>query len=174
MNITLIGMSGVGKSRIGKLLSNKLNYSFIDIDRIIEKDNNKKLQDLIDCLGDEKFLKLEENAIMSIGKASNSVICPGGSSIYSDRAMNFLKSISEIVFLNASLEEIKRRTVDFSERGIVGLKEKGLEKLFEERLPLYKRYASMTIDLRDFNDEVIVDMIIEKRARGNFSSLFHP
>jgi shikimate kinase len=75
--------------------------------------------------------------------------------------MNFLKSISKIVFLNASLEEIKRHTVDFSGRGIVGLKEKGLDRLFEERLPLYKRYAGVTIDLKDFNDEIIVHMIIE-------------
>ena len=161
MNITLIGMSGVGKSRIGKLLSTKLNYSFIDIDRIIEMDTSKKLQEIVDCLGDEKFLKLEENAIMGIRKISNSVISPGGSSIYSERAMNFLKSTSKIVFLNASLEEIKRHIVDFSGRGIVGLKKKGIERLFEERLPLYKRYAGVTIDLKDFNDEVIVHMIIE-------------
>ena len=138
-----------------------MNYTFIDIDRKIEMDNSKKLQNIVDCLGDEKFLKLEENAIMGIGKISNSVISPGGSSIYSERAMNFLKSISKIVFLNASLEEIKRHTVDFSGRGIVGLKEKGLDRLFEERLPLYKRYAGVTIDLKDFNDEVIVHMIIE-------------
>jgi len=161
MNITLIGMSGVGKSRIGKLLSTKLNYSFIDIDRIIEMGYSKKLQEIVDCLGDEKFLKLEENAIMGIRKISNSVISPGGSSIYSERAMNFLKSTSKIVFLNASLEEIKRHIVDFSGRGIVGLKKKGIERLFEERLPLYKRYAGVTIDLKDFNDEVIVHMIIE-------------
>jgi len=161
MNITLIGMSGVGKSRIGRLLSKKLSYSFIDIDRIIEKTNGKKLQEIIDCLDEEKFLKLEEKAIISIGKPSNSVISPGGSSIYSDRGMNFLRSISIIVFLNASLEEIKRRTADFSERGIVGLKEKGLEKLFEERQPLYKRYADITIDLNEFNEEIIASTIVK-------------
>jgi shikimate kinase len=167
MNITLIGMSGAGKSRIGKLLSKRLNYGFIEIDRIIEKDIDKKLQDIIDSLGDEEFLKLEEKAIMSIGKTRNSVISPGGSSIYSDRAMCFLKSISKIVFLNASLEEIKKRTVDFSERGIVGLKEKGLEKLFEERLPLYQRYTDMTIDPKNFNDETVVNIIVTKILGAN-------
>ncbi len=161
MNITLIGMSGVGKSRIGELLASKLNYSFIDIDRIIETGYNRKLQDLIDFLGDEKFLKVEEKAIMNMGKIKNSVVSPGGSSIYSDKAMSFLKSISKIIFLNASLEEIKKRTMDFSDRGIVGLKEKGLDKLFDERLPLYKKYANVTIDLKGFSDAVIVDMIIE-------------
>lgn len=161
MNVTLIGMSGVGKSKIGKLLSTKLNYEFIDVDRAIERDNGGKLQDILDSLGNENFLRLEESAIMGIGKVSNSVISPGGSSIYSDRAMTFLKGISKIVFLNASLQEIKRRTPDFSGRGIIGLKEKGLENLFEERLPLYRKYADVTIDLDDFGDEAIVNMIVK-------------
>jgi shikimate kinase len=74
--------------------------------------------------------------------------------------MLFLKSISKIVFLNASLQDIKRRPVDFSERGIIGLKEKGLPALFNERLPLYKKYADVTIDLEDFNKDSIAELII--------------
>jgi len=162
MNITLIGMSGVGKSRIGRLLSKKLNYNFIDIDRLIETNYNRKLQELIDCIGDEKFLEVEEQEILSIKKTNNSIISPGGSAIYSDRAMNFLKSISTIVFLNASLQEIKTRAGSFSKRGIVGLKEKGMEKLFEERLPFYKRYADITVNVEEFDPELIANMIIER------------
>ncbi len=162
MNVALIGMSGVGKSRIGKLLSERLNYCFIDIDRVIEKDYGRKLQELIDSLGDEKFLQLEENAILDIGEARDSVISPGGSAVYSDKAMDFLKGISKIVFLSASLEEIRRRTVDFSDRGIVGLKERGLERLFLERLPLYRRYADITIELNGLDDDSIVDVIVER------------
>jgi shikimate kinase len=162
MNITLIGMSGVGKSRIGRLLSRKLNYDYLDIDRLIEQRNNKKLQELIDCIGDEKFLEVEENAILSIRMANKLVICPGGSAVYSERAMNFLKNISKIVFLNTSLEEIRARTGNFSRRGIVGLKEKGLEKLFEERLPFYKRYADITVEIKDFDAELIANMIIDR------------
>ncbi len=160
MNITLIGMSGVGKTRIGSLLSAKLSYRFIDIDAIIEKNSGKKLQELIDCLGDEEFLKMEENAILNITDTNSTVISPGGSAIYSEKAMKFLKSISTVVFLDASLDEIKTRTADFSERGIVGLKEKGLEGLFEERLPLYRKYADITVDVEGFNDEKIVDILI--------------
>jgi shikimate kinase len=162
MNITLIGMSGVGKSRIGRLLSKRLNYNFVDVDRLIEQRNNKKLQELIDCLGDEKFVEVEENTILSIEITNNSVISPGGSSIYSERAMDFLKSISKIVFLNASLEDIKSRARNFSTRGIVGLKEKGLENLFGERLPFYKKYADITIDVKDLDAEVITSIIIER------------
>jgi shikimate kinase len=87
------------------------------------------------------------------------VISPGGSSIYSEKAMNFLKTISKIVFLNATLEEIKKRTSNFSKRGIVGL-EMGLEKLFDERLPLYRKYADITIDLKSgYSDESVVNRI---------------
>ena len=161
MNITLIGMSGVGKSRIGRELSNKVGYNFIDIDEIIERNSDKKLQEMIDGLGNEKFLKIEEEAILGIGRIDNSVISPGGSSIYSERAMNFLKSISKIVFLSATLQEIKNRTSNFSKRGIVGL-ERGLEKLFEERLPLYRKYADITIDLKSgYSDESVVNKIVK-------------
>jgi shikimate kinase len=161
MNITLIGMSGVGKSHIGRELSSKVGYNFIDIDEIIERSSGKKLQEMIDELGNEKFLKIEEKAILGIGRIDNSVISPGGSSIYSEKAMNFLKSISKIVFLSATLEEIKKRTSNFSKRGIVGL-ERGLEKIFDERLPLYRKYADITIDLKSgYSDESVVNKIVK-------------
>ena len=160
MNITLIGMSGVGKSRIGRELAYKVGYNFIDIDEIIERRSGKKLQQMIDELGNEKFLKIEEKAILGIGRIDNSVISPGGSSIYSEKAMNFLKTISKIVFLNATLEEIKERTSNFSKRGIVGI-EKGLEKLLDERLPLYRKYANITINLKSgYSDESVVNRIV--------------
>ena len=161
MNITLIGMSGVGKSGIGKELSNRVGYNFIDIDEIIEKSSGKKLQEMIDELGNEKFLKTEEKAILGIGRIENSVISPGGSAIYSEMAMSFLKSISKIVFLDATLEEIEKRNLDFSKRGIVGL-EKGLEKLLDERLPLYRKYADITIDLKNgYSYDSVVNRIVK-------------
>lgn len=162
MNITLIGMSGVGKSSIGQLLAQKLHYCFIDIDSVMEKDSGMKLQELIDYLGDAKFIKAEERAILSLGVICDTVISPGGSAIYSESAMEFLKGTSTVVFLNASLDEIKKRTLNFSGRGIVGLKKKGLERLFEERQPLYRKYADVTIDIEKCSAEQIVDMLIER------------
>jgi shikimate kinase len=165
MNITLIGMSGVGKSRIGQLLAQKLHFSFIDIDRVMEKNSGRKLQELVDCLGDMKFIEAEEIAILDIGKVSDTVISPGGSAIYSEKAMTLLKGISKVVFLSAALAEIEKRTVNFSERGIVGLKEKGINRLFEERLPLYLKYADVTVDIEGCSDQAIVDMLVEKVCR---------
>jgi len=161
MNVTLIGMSGVGKSHIGALLAERLNYRFIDVDRVIEEAQHAKVRDLVDDLGDAKFLELEENAVLGLGEVCNSVIASGGSSVYSEQVMAFLKGISKVVFLDASLEEIKRHTADFSGRGIVGLKQRGLEVVFSERQPLYRRYADVTVDVTGLSDEAVVDRIIE-------------
>jgi len=163
MNITLIGMPGVGKSVIGKELAKRLNYRFLDIDEIIEKKTKLKLQQIIDNFGDDKFLETEEKTILELGKFDNCIISPGGSVVYSAEAMKFLKKNSVVVFLDFSLKSIKNRISNFSTRGIVGLKKKGLEALFNERVTLYKKYADITVKMsEDFDINGAVRNIIHK------------
>jgi shikimate kinase len=161
MKITLIGMSGAGKSLVGKELSKVLKYQFIDINKIIEKKYNKTLQKLIEEIGKKKFLKLEEETVLEINKTHDLVIASGGSVVYSEKAINYLKKISKIVFLDVPLNEIKKRIQDFSKRGIAGL-EDGLEKVFEERYQLYKKYADITIKIQEnFDLNMIINTIIK-------------
>ncbi len=163
MNITLIGMPGVGKSTIGRNLARKLGCKFVDIDKIIEKKTKLKLQKVLDKLGDKKFLQLEEETILELGNFENCLISPGGSAIYSTKAMKFLREKSIIIFLDDSLENIRSRISNFSTRGIVGLKKKNLKKLFNGRRILYKKYADITIKMpKNFNLGKIVKDIIEK------------
>ncbi len=165
MIVCLVGMSGVGKSRVGWFLAERLGYGFVDVDRVIEEAQGRRLRDLVDDLGDEKFLELEEEAVLGLGVVSDSVIASGGSLVYSERAMAFLKRISVVVFLDASLAEIRRRTADFSGRGIVGLKARGLEAVFLERLPLYRRYADVTINVEGLSEEAVVERVVEAIAK---------
>ena len=162
MNITLIGMAGVGKSKVGRVLAKKLNYDFIDVDEIIEKNSKLKLQQIIDQFGDDEFMKIEEKAILGLGKLNNCIVSPGGSAAYSANAMEFLKKISVVVFLNAPfivVDKVKNRLT----RGIVGLKGKGLRSLFEERLPLYRKYADVILDLdEDYEIEGVAEEILER------------
>lgn len=144
MNIALIRMPGSGKSTIGAELAKMLSYNFIDIDKIIEDKKRKSLQSILDEIGDSKFIALEEEVIIEL-KISNSVLSPGGSAVYSDRAMRHLKSISKIVFLDVQLQEIKKRVSNISARGIVGLRNKTIDDVYRERLPLYKQYADYVI-----------------------------
>lgn len=148
MNITLIGMAGAGKSTIGKELAKRLNYTFIDVDRLITEKTGMPLQVLIDKQGDSALIRFEEEAILGLSNLDNCIISPGGSVIYSREAMRHLKEISKIVFLDAPFRSIVKRIPNARKRGIVGLRDRSLKELFEERLILYNKYADFSIKIR--------------------------
>lgn len=162
MNITLIGMAGAGKSTIGRALAKRLNYTFIDIDGLIIERTGMPLQALIDRQGDSALLQLEEEAILGLGQVDNCIISPGGSVVYSKEAMKHLKEISKIVFLDAPFRSIVKRIPNARKRGIVGLKDRSLKELFEERLTLYNKYADLSIKIREReNVQRLVERIIK-------------
>ncbi|MFH1062607.1 MAG: shikimate kinase [Candidatus Omnitrophota bacterium] len=155
MNITLIGMPGVGKSSIGKQLAKSLQFTFLDSDHIIEKTAKMSLQQIIDLDGEAAFLDLEKKTIINLGDIDNYVLCPGGSVVYSDEAMLFLKKHSLIVFLDKKLENIKAQIPDIAMRGIIGLKGMSLQDLYIQRRPLYEKYADISLKLSS-NSDVLV------------------
>ena len=160
-NITLIGMPGVGKSSIGKKLAKKLKYKFVDLDLEIQKREGKSIQKLLSLLGNKGLVKLEEREALGLDyKTQKMIISPGGSIVYSKKAMDFLKKHSIIIFLDAPLKEINRRINNLNERGIVGI-ERGLEELYQERNKLYKKYAEIMIDTEKFDSGRIIKSIIE-------------
>ncbi|MDW5550867.1 shikimate kinase [Methanosarcina sp.] len=162
MNITLIGMAGAGKSTIGRALAKHLGYTFIDVDHLIRKKTGMPLQTLIDKEGDVAFIRFEEEAILRIEQVERSVISPGGSVIYSEKAMTHLKTISKIIFLDTAFRSIAKRLPNARKRGIVGLRDRSLKELFEERVVLYQKYADFSIKLNGKeNIQEITEKIIE-------------
>lgn len=161
MNIVLIGMSGAGKSTLGVLLAKALGIDFIDTDIIIQKSENSLLQEIIDNKGIEEFLKIEEKILSNL-EIDNAVIATGGSAVYSEKAMNSLKKNGQIVYLHVPFVEIKRRLDNIKTRGIVMREGKSLNDVFEERMPLYQKYADKTIDCSDKDIEHCVSEIIKK------------
>lgn len=162
MNITLIGMAGAGKSTIGRALAKRLGYTFIDVDHLIRENTGMPLQTLIDKEGDSAFIRFEEEAILSLKQIDRSVISPGGSVIYSEKAMNHLKKISKIIFLDTAFRSIARRLPNARKRGIVGLRDRSLKELFEERKGFYQKYADFSIKLKGReNIQDIAEMIVE-------------
>ena len=162
MNVTLIGMTGVGKTSLGQELAKRLDFRFIDVDALIEKKFNLILQEIVDQQGDQSFIEIEEQAVLGLDPLDRSVISPGGSVVYSAKAMEFLSQNSIVIFLDASFESIKKRIHNQSSRGIIGLKGRRLQDLFEERRPLYQKYAERTIVLRDDLDrDAVVKEILQ-------------
>ena len=144
MVITFVGMPGCGKSCMGRAMSGKLKMKLIDSDKLIEKRYGKKLQELIDELGVVEFRRIEEEVLLSI-EGDNLIISTGGSAVYSEAGMNHLKELGKIFYLFCSYETVRERIGDFSKRGIVLKPGQTIKDLFDERAPLYKKYADVTI-----------------------------
>ena len=133
-NIILIGMPGAGKSTIGVVLAKRLGFSFLDTDLVIQEKQKMLLHEILDEYGQDGFNEVE-NAILSEIFAKNSIIATGGSAVYGKDAMQKI-----------SYEELEHRLGDLEERGVSMKEGQTLRSLYEERLPLYEKYAEDTID----------------------------
>lgn len=145
MIITLIGMPACGKSCMGRALSRKLKMKNIDGDKVIEKRTGRALQDIIDNDGLDAFKKIEEETLLSIDE-DNIILSPGGSAVYYERAMNYLRSKGPIVYIYVGVENIIKRLGDFSKRGIAMRPDQTIYDLYRERSALFEKYADITIN----------------------------
>ncbi|MGE4169258.1 MAG: shikimate kinase [Candidatus Margulisiibacteriota bacterium] len=162
MVITLIGMPGVGKTELGKRLAKLMDYGFIDPDQLIRQRTHQDLIDIIDRSGTDAMMRIEEETILNLTHLARMVLAPGGSVVYSQKAMRHLKKQSIIVYLQDSFENIQRRVTDAAKRGIVGLKEKGFEAVFAERQPLYEKYADHVFRLEgDFDPDAWAQQLFQ-------------
>ncbi|MDD1703348.1 MAG: shikimate kinase [Methanoregula sp.] len=162
-NIILIGMPGAGKSTVGVILAKTLGQNFIDTDIAIQEDSGKLLQEIIDTEGPGAFLKIEERTILS-RHFHNSVIATGGSVVFSGKAMEYLKAEGVVVYLKISFEEMVRRLNNITTRGIVLVSGQSLSDMYYQRIPLYEKYADITIDWSDEDFEKIVEKVIGELA----------
>ena len=143
-NLTLIGMPGAGKSTIGIILAKNLSLGFIDTDILIQINQQKSLQQIIDESDHLNLRAIEEQEILKLNIRRH-IIATGGSAAYSEKAMIHLQGISTIVFLEVSFAEIERRIHNFASRGIAKATHQTFRELFDERQVLYKKYAQTTI-----------------------------
>ena len=170
-NITLIGMPASGKSSIGVVLAKRLGMQFIDVDLVIQEKTGMLLKEIIAKHGDEGFRKIEDdiNAQLNV---QNAIIAPGGSVIYGERAMKHLRKISTVVYLQLSYNALKSRLGNLTERGVSFKDGQTLKDLYDERVPMYEKYADLTVEEMKKSINKIIKEICERLQLEEASDIY--
>lgn len=163
-NIVLVGMPGAGKSTVGVILAKQTGREFLDTDILIQKTEQRSLQEILDSEGYLALRSIEERILAGLD-CKNHVIATGGSAVYSHGAMEHLRSDGVIIFLDTSLATLAARELDLAGRGIAKRPDQSFADLFEERFILYSRYADLVIDCSGLGQERVSARIIDALRR---------
>ena len=156
--ISLIGMPGSGKSTVGVLLAKRLGLAFVDTDLLIQEQERATLAEIIAAKGHEALRGIEEQVLLDM-TIYPAIVSTGGSAVYSDAIMQRLEKASIVVYLRAQLSTIDYRISLAPDRGIASPGNHTLEDVFNERVPLYERYADITVDVDADDPEIIAGHI---------------
>lgn len=159
-NIVLIGMPGAGKSTIGVLLAKSALMDFTDTDLLIQKKYSSALCNIINEKGIDEFLEIENDVICN-SEFTNCVVATGGSAVYGKEAMEKLKKSGVVVYLRVDASELEKRINNIHTRGIAMKSGTTISELYDERAPLYEKYADITVECASITPEECVEKIIE-------------
>lgn len=164
--VVLIGMPGAGKSTVGVLLAKALALAFDDTDILLQTRAGCTLQVFLELHGHLALRKLEEEVLLAVDPRGK-VIATGGSAVYSGRAMSHLARWATIIYLEVPLATLLGRLDNFAERGIARPPGQSAAEVFAERVPLYRRYADITVagDLKSA-DVVVAEIAQRLAGRG--------
>ena len=148
--IVLVGMTGVGKTTIGKILAKELKMNFLDIDHEIEKQTNLKIKDFFKIYGETEFRRIEKSTLLECFRTKDRMIIASGAGILSDEEIkNIILNKCICIFLNANLSTlITRLKKNLSNRPKLseGKLEEKLKQMYIERINDYKK-SHVTIDV---------------------------
>lgn len=154
-------MPGVGKSTVGVILAKVLGFQFLDADLLIQEQEGKLLREIIAEEGTDGFIQVENRVNASI-QCSRTIIATGGSVVYGQEAMEHLKEIGTIVYLEVPFSILEKRLSDIKGRGVVLKNGQTLHDLYMERTPLYEKYADVCVSEEGLNVEQTVELLVNK------------
>lgn len=161
LNVVLIGFMGCGKTSLGKKLSRRLKYSFLDTDKYIEQKEGMEITEIFEKKGEPYFRELERTAVEKLSAEKRIVIATGGGIIKNPQNMEQLKKQGIIVYLKATPEHIYRNIGNDNTRPLLegGNKKEKIKKLMDERKPLYEKYADVTVNVSNETTGKIIERI---------------
>ena len=140
-NISLCGMMGSGKSAIGKILANKLDYNFIDVDKMIEIEAKKTINKIFEENGEGYFRELEEKITINILNNKETIISLGGGAIINDKIRESIKKKSFNIYIKVNVDILVKRLQNSKTRPLIYKKnlKKELMNLLNKREIYYQR-----------------------------------
>ncbi len=164
-NIALIGYMGTGKTAVGKVLAEKLERSFIELDSLIEQKARKPIPDIFQQDGETAFRELEIEVTEEVSKDKNLVIACGGGIVLNKINIDRLRGNARMVYLTASPGVILRRVAN--EKGQRPLLEVdnptlAIREMLSFRKPFYERAADIKIDTSKLDINAVSEQIISK------------
>jgi shikimate kinase len=167
-NIALIGFMGSGKTAVGRILAEKLNKRFVELDGLIEQKAGKSIPQIFAQDGETAFRQLEIELTKEVAESKNQVIACGGGIVLNKINIDRLKDEAVIVYLTASPAVILKRTsADKNERPLLLSSNKTVTigELLRFRKPFYERAADITIDTSKLDTNTVADEIIARLKR---------
>lgn len=160
-NIALVGFMGTGKSTIGRLLSEKLQAAFVDIDEVIEEKEGMKIADIFLQIGEDYFRKVEKNIVMETFRVRGRVIACGGGVVLDDENVRAIRKNGFMIALEASPEVILMRTAKYKHRPLLNVPDpkSKINELLIKRKPFYAK-SDWTIDTSRLREQEVVEAIL--------------
>ncbi|MFO8032852.1 MAG: homoserine kinase [Desulfohalobiaceae bacterium] len=146
--LTLVGMPGAGKSTLAISLARALDWAFVDTDLLLQAWYGLPLEELRERLGNADFLQAEEQIVLGLW-LQRCVIATGGSVIYSQQAIQKLKDIGQIIYLQAGYATISNRVSKYPQRGMILQPEQSLQDIYLERTPKYEAAADLILSTEE-------------------------
>jgi shikimate kinase len=159
----LIGLPGSGKSTIGRRLAKALDLSLLDTDAAIEETTGRTIADIFATDGEREFRRIEEDVIRSALQSHDGVLSLGGGAVTTPGVRDALAGHT-VIYLEISAAAGVRRTGGSTVRPLLAGGDRGekFRKLMAERVPLYRRVATMRVNTNRRNPGAVVRHIVER------------
>jgi len=171
--IFLVGFMGSGKSTVGPMLSRKLGWDFVDLDREIEREQGKAIREIFQHQGESEFRRIEMSHLRSLGHRGACVVALGGGAFVQEANRPIIRELGISVFLDCRLEVIQARCPADGTRPLFESPEL-VEDLYSGRYPLYQQ-SDYSIDVSDISPTQAAELILQKvtpKHESDLSSFF--
>jgi shikimate kinase len=168
-NIILIGFMAAGKSSVGRLLAQELDWDFLDTDTKIEQVTGLKIPDLFQKYGEDRFRSEENLIVKKLVGMTKTIIATGGGTVLSSHNWNRLGKIGILIHLYVPLEIALARVKKRQERPLLTKSRLEIAQLWKERLDIYNK-ADITIDTSNKEIATIVAEILAQVMKGGYNN----